>query len=240
MSSLDVRLQRQAFFVGAENSVLPDGGNDTVAEKARLPRLALAGARPLLQECLGRAVKERLGLQASPVNSIETLQTSGYGADDLVVFSAAAERQGRDIEEAARALDAISGPPRLAILADSESPTEVLLAFELGARAYIPTSVTIDVMIEVIRLVFAGGSYCPTSILPACLEARGMGHSQDYLLTPRESAVLKGLREGRPNKVIAMELGLTENTIKVHVHRIMKKLNVRNRTQVALCRQPAQ
>ena len=55
-----------------------------------------------------------------------------------------------------------------------------------------------------------------------------------YALTPREIAVLDAVRQGRPNKIIAQELGISESTIKVHVHRIMKKLKVRNRTQAAM------
>lgn len=235
---VDVPMQSR-YFVGDPGHSEPEE-NDAASGEARSPRLALVGARPLLRECLGRAVKERLGLAASPFNSIGDLLTKGYGASDLIVFLASVERQGNDIEEVAQALDEISDPPRLAILADSENPANVLSAFELGARAYIPTSVTIDVMIEVVRLVFAGGSYCPTSVLPACSAVRTLKQAPACMLTPRESAVLKGLREGRPNKLIALELGLTENTIKVHVHRIMKKLNVRNRTQVALTTQTAQ
>jgi DNA-binding NarL/FixJ family response regulator len=56
-------------------------------------------------------------------------------------------------------------------------------------------------------------------------------------LTPSEQRVLELLREGKPNKVIARELDIEETTVKVHVRRIMKKLNAANRTQAALVAQ---
>jgi DNA-binding NarL/FixJ family response regulator len=42
------------------------------------------------------------------------------------------------------------------------------------------------------------------------------------------------LQKGKPNKVIAYELGMAEATVKVHIRHIMKKLNACNRTQVVL------
>ena len=53
-------------------------------------------------------------------------------------------------------------------------------------------------------------------------------------LTPCESEVLGRLSEGKPNKVIARELGIREGTVKVFVRRILSKLHVSNRTQLAL------
>jgi DNA-binding NarL/FixJ family response regulator len=52
-------------------------------------------------------------------------------------------------------------------------------------------------------------------------------------LTPRESEVLARLRQGKPNKIIAHELQITENTVKVFVRRILMKLDASNRTEVA-------
>ena len=53
-------------------------------------------------------------------------------------------------------------------------------------------------------------------------------------LTPREGEVLARLRQGKPNKIIAHELEITENTVKVFVRRILLKLHASNRTQLAL------
>ncbi len=46
--------------------------------------------------------------------------------------------------------------------------------------------------------------------------------------------ILNGVRSGQLNKQIAFDLGIAEATVKAHMTTIMRKLNVRNRTQVAL------
>jgi DNA-binding NarL/FixJ family response regulator len=56
-------------------------------------------------------------------------------------------------------------------------------------------------------------------------------------LTPTELKVLHGVRSGLLNKQIAFDLGITEATVKAHMTALMRKLKVRNRTQVAIAAQ---
>ncbi|MBB5712860.1 helix-turn-helix domain-containing protein [Sphingomonas xinjiangensis] len=53
-------------------------------------------------------------------------------------------------------------------------------------------------------------------------------------LTPTQIKVLRGVRSGQLNKQIAYDLGIAETTVKAHMTALMRKLNVRNRTQVAI------
>jgi DNA-binding NarL/FixJ family response regulator len=63
---------------------------------------------------------------------------------------------------------------------------------------------------------------------------RGMPWSELDLLTPREAEVVRALAAGRPNKLIAHELGVCETTVKVHLRHVFRKLGCTNRTQAAL------
>jgi DNA-binding NarL/FixJ family response regulator len=56
-------------------------------------------------------------------------------------------------------------------------------------------------------------------------------------LTPTQIKVLQGVRSGQLNKQIAYDLGIAEATVKAHMTALMRKLNVRNRTQVAVVAQ---
>lgn len=56
-------------------------------------------------------------------------------------------------------------------------------------------------------------------------------------LTPTQMKVLQGVRSGQLNKQIAYDLGIAEATVKAHMTALMRKLNVRNRTQVAVVAQ---
>ena len=51
------------------------------------------------------------------------------------------------------------------------------------------------------------------------------------LLTPRQATVLSLLQQGKANKIIAYELGMSESTVKVHIRNIMRKIGATNRTQ---------
>ena len=56
-------------------------------------------------------------------------------------------------------------------------------------------------------------------------------------LTPTQIKVMRGVHSGQLNKQIAYELGIAEATVKAHMTALMRKLNVRNRTQVAIAAQ---
>jgi two-component system nitrate/nitrite response regulator NarL len=61
---------------------------------------------------------------------------------------------------------------------------------------------------------------------PICLAEAG--------LTEKEDRILKCLIEGKSNKLIARDMGIAENTVKVHVRNLLKKLNLRSRVEAAV------
>jgi len=133
--------------------------------------------------------------------------------------------------------------PAIPILIVSErcDLREVTLAFGLGARGYLPTSLAISEVTAIVRLVAQGGTYIPANILASLLENRRSAPAQvpgetkwPCRFSQRQLQVLERLNEGKQNKVIAIELGMSEATVKVHIRNMMKNLNVRNRTQLVL------
>ncbi len=63
------------------------------------------------------------------------------------------------------------------------------------------------------------------------------GTGKPVHLTPTQIKVMRGVHSGQLNKQIAYELGIAEATVKAHMTALMRKLNVRNRTQVAIAAQ---
>jgi DNA-binding NarL/FixJ family response regulator len=126
------------------------------------------------------------------------------------------------------------------VLADRDDVDEVNRALAHGVRGYIPTSVEWEVAVAALRLISAGGTFVPADALRSTAakpndqpDGEGQGRSGGLDLTPRELSVIDLLREGKPNKVIAAQLDMQENTVKVHVRNILKKLNAANRTHAA-------
>jgi DNA-binding NarL/FixJ family response regulator len=107
-------------------------------------------------------------------------------------------------------------------------------------RGYVPTSLEPAAAAAALQCVAAGGTFVPASAVSKLAQDRQNGtgppieHETSALkrLTPRESEVLARLRQGKPNKIIAHELQITENTVKVFVRRILMKLDASNRTEV--------
>lgn len=129
---------------------------------------------------------------------------------------------------------------RITLLSDLDSRDNIVAALHLGVRGYLLTSLSLKVTSEVIRLVHAGGTFVPASALlatsrptpPERISASPTPELQGF--TRRQVEVLNLLRQGKQNKTIAFELNMSESTVKIHLHHIMKKLQATNRMQVVL------
>lgn len=127
------------------------------------------------------------------------------------------------------------------VISDVEDPETIIDVIGSGAQGYIPTSASLDVALEAMRLVRVGGTYLPASAIlnrhrRAADQSSGIDAtehvSQQSKFTSRQQAVLSALRQGKANKLIAYELDLKESTVKVHMRNIMKKMRATNRTEV--------
>jgi DNA-binding NarL/FixJ family response regulator len=134
----------------------------------------------------------------------------------------------------------IAPEARITLLSDLESGENIAAALRLGVRGYLLTSLSLKITSEVIRLVHAGGTFVPASALLAAswptLPERTPANPTPELqgFTRREVEVLNLLRQGKQNKTIAFDLNMSESTVKIHLHHIMKKLQATNRMQVVL------
>ena len=107
----------------------------------------------------------------------------------------------------------------------------VLQAVDIGASGFIPKTSTNKIILSALYLVLSGGLYLPSELFDAKeRENNGSASKIKSLLTPRQLDVLRLMGQGKPNKIIARELDLSEGTVKLHVTSILKALNVTNRT----------
>jgi DNA-binding NarL/FixJ family response regulator len=167
----------------------------------------------------------------------EWLQYNGQPAQETLVLLCTGERRASDIEHDISVLSKFFPSVLIVLLSDGEDVGNILTALDKGARGYIPTSMSLEVVVEAMQLVRAGGIFVPASSLlasrNAIAETAASKATSGSLFTTRQAAVVEALRQGKSNKIIAYELNMRESTVKVHVRNIMKKLNARNRTEVA-------
>jgi len=115
----------------------------------------------------------------------------------------------------------------------------VLRALDLGALGFIPKSAPRDVMVNALRLIFAGGIYIPPEALGRIeKESRPTAERPlspaDVGFTERQMEVLALMMRGKSNKVISRSLDVAEPTVKHHVTAILKGLKVANRTEAVI------
>lgn len=218
----------------------------SVAEDhARPLHVLVADARSLWREALKVTIE-----QLDPEITVEEVadlagledRVADNGDIGLVVISL-----DPDLEDDLRRLETLRrrspGVP-VAVVADLRGVDDILAVMQRGARAFIPTTLDSRIMVEALRLVAAGGIYVPDLIIELMTSNAAAQTSVDRSrkhvgvmlseLSPRQRQVLELIGMGRPNKLIAHELGISENTVKAHLRQIMKRLGVTNRTEAAL------
>ena len=119
------------------------------------------------------------------------------------------------------------------VISSNEHPRVIRRAQQFGAAGFIPKSAAASDMATAIELVLDGDSWFPAMAAERS-EADAALAVKLAQLTPQQFRVLLCLADGLLNKQIAHELGLAENTVKVHVTAILKKLECYSRTQAAV------
>ncbi|MEM9106559.1 MAG: response regulator transcription factor, partial [Pseudomonadota bacterium] len=117
--------------------------------------------------------------------------------------------------------------------------------------SFLPMNMRLDIWLVALQLMINGGEYAPPDILIAghvfdkqeaiggyAVEQQQIQRpnriiSKEQKLTARENDVLRLVAKGYQNKLVAAELELSEHTIKLHMHNIIAKLGVSNRTEAA-------
>jgi DNA-binding NarL/FixJ family response regulator len=118
---------------------------------------------------------------------------------------------------------------RIIVLTTYEGDEDIHQAMEAGASGYLVKGLPQEMLVSAVRRVHAGGRYLPPPMSQA-LAAR----TPDSNLSTRERQVLALVAKGNSNKEIAVQLGITEATVKCHVSVILMRLSASDRTQAVV------
>lgn len=138
--------------------------------------------------------------------------------------------------EVARRVKAGAPGVRIVITSPSADTTHQARARAAGAVNCIPESGTAQELVAAIRSAAAGQATPPGepfALVGARLAATG-ADAADRHLTLRERQVLRHLAYGLSNEEIAAALGIGLETVKTHIHKLLRKMSMRDRTQVAV------
>lgn len=223
--------------------------DDVVGAVAHLPEVAPhVDERPIVIAVIDRQTLDRECLVSTLATSSPDRVAVGYASVDA--WLQASDRQpwivlyrtgrgGASETESLRQLVKEAGQAPVIVIGASDDVSDMIEAFDHGAKGYIPSSVGVATIVEATRMSLANGVFLPMASLQSLrsavvgspkpsVDADEAGH-----FTERQLAVCQALRRGKSNKVIAYELNLCESTVKVHIRTIMKKLRATNRTEAA-------
>ena len=217
----------------------------TRSDEGRVPVL-LVDSRPLTREWLAKWLEEVLGVfHVTAVASPDDVGHEDRRRDaELTILNVgtAAAADPEIADQIGRLRRQLPDVP-IVLFAERDEIVQVAAAIRQGVRGYITSTLSPEVAIAVLRLVQSGGTFVPASVILQAAEHRPRPVQEpapritDKRLddfTPRELEVLDRLGRGMSNKTIAYDLDICENTVKVHVMHIMRKLRTSNRTQAAL------
>jgi NarL family two-component system response regulator LiaR len=140
---------------------------------------------------------------------------------------------------AIRQVKAVSARSKVIALTSFTEDDKVFPAIQAGASSYLLKDVSPDDLVEAIRAAYQGEARLHPEIARKLMEQ--IAHQPTALrqnpiedLTTRESEVVRLVAQGRSNTEIAQALSISDKTVKTHISNILGKLNLDDRTQLAI------
>lgn len=196
-------------------------------------------------------VRAGLRMILSSADEVEVVGEAADGADavgavqahrpDVVLMDI--RMPGMDGIAATSALRRIEAPPHVIVLTTFQADEQVLSALRAGADGFLLKDTAPAEIVQAVRLVAAGEAMLSPSVTRTLLAHLGNDEMADRRrraaerltsLTDREREVAMAVGSGASNAEVAASLFMSEATVKAHVSRLLAKLELTNRVQIAI------
>jgi DNA-binding NarL/FixJ family response regulator len=174
-------------------------------------------------------------------NAVDTIEKAKQLNPDIILLDE--EIEGGDCGEVAQRINELNPDIKIIIVIKPYKDVSLSTSFKARAKAYIDKDITYPELESCIRYVAKGGVVVISPLVARKLleQVSQYGNKMssraeyDVGLSKREKEVLALLtKRGITNREIANTLSISENTVKVHLSRVMEKMQVRNRQQAAI------
>lgn len=196
-------------------------------------------------------VRAGLRMILSSSEDLEVVGEAADGADAVAAVQASRpdvvlmdiRMPGMDGIAATSALRRLPTPPHVIVLTTFQADDHVMSAIRAGADGFLLKDTAPTEIVNAVRLVAAGEAMLSPSVTRTLLSHLGDDGTTDRRhaaafrlasLTDREREVASAVGSGASNAEIAATLFMSEATVKAHVSRLLTKLDVTNRVQIAL------
>lgn len=199
-----------------------------LAQPAKPIEVLIVDDHPMVREglagVLARHQMKIVGLAANGRQAVEMY--SAHRPDVMLLDLRLPDQSGFDV---VRAVLKAHPEGRIIILSSAQGDASIYTAISLGVRGYLLKGIDGTTLADQVRHVVAGGR----SLSPETAEKLTHYITSDKL-SEREIEVLGLISQGKSNKEIADMLFVTDNTVKMHVKKILLKLHANDRTQAVV------
>jgi DNA-binding NarL/FixJ family response regulator len=198
---------------------------DKESPKAGKISVLLADDHPMLREGIAAVIQGEsdMAVVAEASNGREAVERYREFRPDVTLMDLLMPQM--DGLAAVEAIRAEFPEARIVILTTYRGDVQALRALKAGAAGYLLKSTIRTELLDAIRSVHAGRRRIPPEIAAELAE-----HAAEETLSGRELKVLKLVAAGNSNKQVAVQLCVTEDTVKAHMKNILSKLRANDRT----------
>jgi DNA-binding NarL/FixJ family response regulator len=203
-------------------------------------RILLVDDHAVVRESLAQRLNHEVGLAPIAVagSANEALEKLRETAPDIVLMDI--EMPGLSCFDAARTMKAIRRNAKIIFLSGHIQDNFIEQALEVEASGYLTKGESVATVIAAIREVAGGGAYFSDAVRARIVigsTGARLGKKKSRVrattLTPREKEVLRYVAQGKENRDIAKVMNLSTKTVDHHITRMMTKLNIHNRVELA-------
>ncbi len=183
---------------------------------------------PLMRRGIKQLVELEEGFEVvgGAGNGSEGINLALQASPDLIILDL--NMKGLSGLDTLKALRAEGIDARIVILTVSDAKNDIFTLIDAGADGYLLKDTEPDTLLSQLKSIAQGEVILSDSIKNLLIE-RQSSQEPIYSLTDREMDVLRLIATGLSNKQIAGQLFISEETVKVHIRNLLRKLNVHSR-----------
>ena len=226
-------------YVEGQNGIRDEAVFETKPKRPEgIPSILVIERRSFVRNCILSSLSSAVEMRGIGAGSVEEYLDRHSESMPGIIVLCAMDVSVAEVTSQLLRLKAAGVTIPVIVMADASNAELILAALNCDASGFIPPDISLEIAAHALRLVMAGGKHFPVSGLLSAYNSAVPPQAPEVspkrsLFTRRQIAVIDALRKGKANKIIAYELNMCESTVKVHVRNIMKKLNAKNRTEVA-------
>ncbi len=203
--------------------------NIIIVGNKKLPtRILLVDDHPLMRRGMRQLLStdDELVVVGEVSSGLEALEFASRELPDLIMLDL--NMKGLSGLDTLQALRKEGIDSRVAILTVSDAHNDIFSLIDAGADGYLLKDSDPELLLQQIKNIAKGKIELSDSVRQA-LETHRKGESPLNGITNRERDVLNLVAKGLSNKQVALELHISEETVKVHIRNLLRKLNVHSR-----------